>query len=473
MEYWLKKNIWLIKNIALYFLVLGSLLYISSVTIDKTTNVFKERSQIEGKDLIFKLYMSYNKDLRLLCLITNCNYFVIVDKVKSKDYIYHAEMNKAYEKDHDPSLSDYNLLRKKLVLHYDDYTFIIDRDNPIIQNPANQLKIRFSIFFILLYTTLHLAISIIYRRNRIREKAFLKTKLETTIQYELTESLHHELQGPISIIEALVKNVYTRWYPCNRTYDGVCDFRNENFPLKKCKGCPTREVIEDLQKEEDNPIRDFYSIHLNIDRIKSTLKLLANNKKIKYKNGSSSLLEIIENTLTTKKLLQVNKFSSVIIDKESLSEISAGRGLNNALIMNVVNNLITNSIEAGATQLTIKPQLDTQKNRCYLSIIDNGHGILDGKGNIIPTNQIFKYGFSTKDKENNPFLVNFIKRILETVLGSATVNLSSRGAGLSISKHIMVNGGGDILLHQTSREGTEFILVIPYKKKQNPTHKGK
>lgn len=465
MYYWLKKNTWILKNISLYILVLGSLLYISSITIDKTTNVFKERSQLEGKNLVFKLYMSYNKDLRLLCLITNCNYFVIVDKVNSKDYIYHADLNKAFEKEHDPTLSDYNFLNKRLVLTYEDYIFIADRDKTIIQNPASELKLRFSIFFIVLYTVLHLVISVIYRRNRIREKAFLKTKLETTIQYELTESLHHELQGPTSIIEALVKNTYGRIYPCNLTCDGVCDFRNENLSLKKCKDCPTRPLIEELQEEEDNPIRDYYSILLNLDRIKSTLKLLSNNKRIKYKNGSSSLLEIIEITLTTKKLLQVNKFSTEIIDKEGLSVISAGKGLNNALIMNVINNLVTNSIEAGATHITIKPRIDKEKNRCYLSIIDNGHGILDGKGNIIPSNQIFKYGFSTKDKENNPFIVNFIKRILETVLGSGTVNLSSRGAGLSISKNIMVNGGGDILLHQTSRQGTEFILVIPYKKK--------
>lgn len=460
---WIKNNKWIFTNIIIYISVMTSLSYLSMITVDETTSVFRQKSNNDGKQLLLNLYYKYDKDLKLICDIMSCNYIVIYDKLRNQDIIYDSIEGAVTYREHDPSV-EYNFFNQKIILNYEDLVFVVEKLNKNMNTPERELKYKISIFVLIFYTAIHILLTGIYKRVRFKEKAFLKSKLESSIQYELTESLHHELQGPISIIKGLVKNIYGNKYPCKKTIDGVCDFNNEELPLKECKDCKLRERVNKLKQKDSSDIKTYYSILLNLDRCKATLDLLAKSKHIKYKNGNSSLLEILENVLSTRKLLQVNKFNSNILDKEVLSTISIGKGLNNGLIMNVINNLVTNSLEANATEIVIKHKLDTDKKKCYLSIIDNGHGILDKKGKVIPTNQIFKYGFSTKDSENSP-VFNIIKKLLNTILGSGTVHLSTRGAGLAISKNIMINGGGDLDLHQTSSRGTEFIITLPYKKK--------
>lgn len=460
---WFKNNNWIVTNLAIYFSIMTSLSYFSMITVDETTSIFRQKSNNDGKKLLYNLYYKYDKDLKLICDIMSCSYIVLYDKLNNKDIVYNAIDGTSEYRDHDTEIET-NFFNQKLIINYDDLVFIIEKITKNMNTPEKELKYKMSLFVLIFYTFIHILLTFIYRRVRFKEKAFLKSKLESSIQYELTESLHHELQGPISIIKGLVKNIYSKKYPCKKTIDGVCDFNNEELPLKECKDCKLRERVNKLKQKDGSDVKTYYSLLLNLDRCKATLDLLANSKHIKYKNGNSSVLEILENVLSTRKLLQVNKFNSNIINKEELGLFSIGNKLNNGLIMNVINNLVTNSLEAGATEITIMHKLDHDKKKCYLSIIDNGHGIIDKKGKVIPTNEIFRYGFSTKDINNNP-VISIINRMLNTLLGSANVQFSTRGAGLSISKNIMVNGGGDLELKQTSSRGTEFMITIPVKKK--------
>ena len=80
---------------------------------------------------------------------------------------------------------------------------------------------------------------------------------------------------------------------------------------------------------------------------------------------------------------------------------------------------------------------------------------------------IFKYGYSTKDKDGKNIInTNWLTSLLYKINLLVRDN-EFRGAGLSICKDLLRKNGGDIMLVETSKEGTTFRLKIPVKVTHN------
>lgn len=101
----------------------------------------------------------------------------------------------------------------------------------------------------------------------------------------------------------------------------------------------------------------------------------------------------------------------------------------NQVILNLMNNA-NQAVEAGKGIIVITS--GTENNNCYFDIIDNGSGIA-----LEAQQKIFEPFFTTKD------------------VGKGT------GLGLSLSKAIIEQHGGQIILLTSSSAGTTFRVTLP------------
>ena len=104
-------------------------------------------------------------------------------------------------------------------------------------------------------------------------------------------------------------------------------------------------------------------------------------------------------------------------------------------IFTILNNLITNSIDAIKEDGYIKIIQDINDENLIFTVIDNGSGIEES---LIP--YIFNPGFTTKFNKNT--------------------GMSSTGIGLSHVKNIIDELQGDIKVYTTNKS-TEFKITIP------------
>lgn len=453
------------KSLSLFF-ILCSLLYLFlSITLNTTLDNLKhEVNSYTEKSIIF-LYNTYDKNIPLICDTIRCDSITIIDY--KNDIVNTYTNNQMVET---INLSTYNqqkMLQDKNSLNFtsDDLEFKIKSRDIFLQRTIEEVKWKIFVTCILVYGFIHLIISFFIRRFRNKETSFAKYEIETNMHRELTESLHHELQGPLTIVTSLLKEIYAIKYPCNKTIDFVCDFRNENLSTTECNGCETRNCLN-RQRHEPKDIQYYYSMLLNLDRIKSVLAIMANTKHIKYTNGTVSINQLLNNVLNSRKFLNLNQFQYEIYKRGDDNKTNAdldiyavGGGLNNGLVLNVINNLVSNSLEAKASTITIEYKL--RSNMLDLFIKDDGVGI-----NTKDKANIFKYGYSSKDKRHNSSLRQMLHTIYSFLLGTDVRELSSRGSGLAICKNILQKGDGDIKLVSTSSKGTEFMVTIPIKRKR-------
>lgn len=453
------------KSLIIFFVICFLLYIFLNITLNTTLDNLKQEVDDYTKNSIISLYNTYDKNIPLICDTIRCDNITIID-------YKHNIVNK-YSNDHtletlnldiynqQKNIQDLDILKFKL----DDLEFKIKSDDLYMQKTIEDVKWKIFISCVIIYSIIHAILSFFIRRFRNKETSFAKYEIETNMHRELTESLHHELQGPLTIVTSLLKEVYSIKYPCNKTIDFVCDFRNENISCSECNGCETRNFLN-RQPSEPKSIQYYYSMLLNLDRIKSVLAIMANTKRIKYTNGTISVVQLLNNVLNSRKFLNLNQFQYEIYkrgDKTKsnydLTLYSVGGELNNGLVLNVINNLISNSLEAKAS--TIKIEYIIKTNMLELYIIDDGTGINNkDKANI------FKYGYSSKDKRHNSSLRQMLHSIYSFLLGTDVRELSSRGSGLAICKNILQKGNGDIRLISTSSKGTEFLVTIPIKRKR-------
>lgn len=309
---------------------------------------------------------------------------------------------------------------------------------------SNLVMHNLSKYFILyiLFSYLYFKIYDLRYKKKLEDKTTLHVELETKVQREMAVSAHHEMGVPLGIIKSAIEQSMRETKLYNDTYTST------SHPAE----CLTKITSQ------------YETILLAVDRLESVLRIMAKTKKIRYNNGTISLYNMITTVGNGINAFRIDKVRIVMQDADLLNKYAVGVGLSNGEVMNVIHNMIVNSAEAEATTITIKPNLIDSK-RLAIHIIDNGHGILDVNGDIISTSEIFNNGYSTKDSSGKHIEDNWGIRVLNK-LGILEKRDLVRGVGLSISKAIIKRGGGDVILLNTSQQGTVFKIIIPIKQRR-------
>ena len=431
------------------FLLVIQLLTIFSVYDD---NIKEYKNKI---DIIVK---TEGFDLNLVCNVVSCKYvnyegsnFKIEDGIltetreiiNSKEYFYIFNSN------------------FDTILKYDQATFIINNDKFIrilliilfISSSAI-----FGIFFVM-----SLILFISETKRNIMEKSILKNNLESRLQRDMTESLHHEMGTPLAVISTLIEEIYRMLYPCKHTSNRLCSFKTRNENMSYCNTCVM--YTGENRKIDEIATKYYEKIMLSINSLNVIQNTIGESKHIKYSNGTVSLLEIITNVISSNNCYKVYKIEAEISDKELLNKYACGIGLQNGELLLVLNAMINNSIEAKANKLFIEAKLTKSEDNIDILIRDNGRGVRDRDDNVVNDINIFNYGYSTKTKNGTPLQPKKkIEKLMDKIFNINNVDMvNERGVGLSVNKRILNKSSGDINLISTSHQGTLFKITIPIK----------
>lgn len=354
------------------------------------------------------------------------------------------------------------------IVKYDDKIFFVDDTSYFSKNFDNLLIT--CVIFVLFAGVIAIFYTLINIRKNVTRDVMQKKELESIVQRDITEMIHHELNVPVAMLSSGVNKIYGDIFPCKRRNDGICNLGKYKEGFKEewlvfsdpCGGCEVKQY----SFEADIEMRDtLEEMMFNVDRINSVLKLIGNSKTVKNTNGNISLVKLLENTTATVNSYKLMKIKLEIDDAENLGELAVGNGLTNGEMLNIFYILINNALEARAN--TVKVSFSKSFKPGYINMVlkDNGMGIRDHRGKINNTNKIFEYGYSSKAKIKNKSLK---LRIIDFILSlfffkTDTDYESGRGIGLYINKTILNRVGGDIKLKDTSKQGTMFLLVIPVK----------
>ena len=266
---------------------------------------------------------------------------------------------------------------------------------------------------------------LVFIKKIVTEKNKQQQNMEMQLQAELVESARHEMGAPVTVIKLMAHLI------------------KEN---KKCLACINKEY-----DKQDVTILDYVDrLSFATDQLDAILQQMSSSKRIKYSNGDTSIMKIMETVIANK---NTSKLTASYSDELNvLNKFAVGGKLNNGDVLNILHNLITNSIEAGSTKIHFTAESIDSKS-IFIIIADNGGGIRNSKGDILnksEVSKIFKPGFSTKDTD-----INTCK--------------SLRGVGLYFVKYTLEQADSNISLLETSISGTVFKIILPIKPLQ--THK--
>jgi len=247
----------------------------------------------------------------------------------------------------------------------------------------------------------------------------LKYSLESDMRMVIAATAHHEMLTPIAVIRATLSKLEEMWVN---------------------KICPT---------STDGTFRLLWS---TVDRLESVLTQMSADRNITNSTGAS-ILETVESTIQSLQVICTEfKFKYKIIDAEVISNIYSNK-LSTGTVSNIFNNLVKNSLEAGADRIRIVP--NARDNFLDILVIDNGVGISTKTDPNI--NRVFDLGYSSKDRSISIIDAN----------KDLSKDISYRGDGLHLVKIILKNVGGCIKLVSTSCKGTVFMVTLPIKQVPN------
>ena len=397
-------------------------------------------------------------DLNLICNVVSCKYVtyegtnfkitdgilaVTTESINTKVYFYIFNSN------------------FDTIIEHKNATFIINNDKFIrilsIILIISSIAI-FAIFFIMSFI-LHIS----EMKRNVMEKSILKNNLESRLQRDMTESLHHEIGTPLAVISTLIEEIYRMLYPCKHTSNRLCSYKTRNESMSYCNSCVM--YSGENRKIDDIATKYYEKIILSINSLNVIQNTIGESKHIKYSNGTVSILEIITNVISSSNCYKVYKIEADIEDKDLLNKYACGMGLQNGELLLVLNAMINNSVEAKANKLFISAKLTKSEDNIDIYIKDNGRGVRDRDDNVVNDINIFNYGYSTKSKNGAPLQPKKkIEKFLDNIFNFNNVDISTeRGVGLSVNKRILNKSSGDIDLVSTSKQGTLFKITIPIK----------
>ena len=214
---------------------------------------------------------------------------------------------------------------------------------------------------------------------------------------QFSSDVSHELRTPISVIMA--ESNYGEKYT-----DSIEDAK-ESF-----------EVIERQSKRMTSMINQI----LELSRLDSRLEI---------PKEEINLSERIKNTLKDYKILFDNKNIKLFVNIEENIKVYA----NEALIMRMIDNLLSNALKYAQTEVKV---CLAKRNRIILEVTDDGIGINDVEKKHI-WDRFYKVDKSRTTTEDN-----------------------SSGLGLSITKKIVELHDGKIAVLDNKKKGTRFIVNL-------------
>jgi signal transduction histidine kinase len=441
-----------------YYLALFSMFII----VEATTLHFMYLDTI--KDYIKKIENIVDvegTDLSLICGVVSCDTISngeVGYKLNSSGYL-------TYTKEEIPKAVLLNTFTAdlKTVIVYKDHVITIN-DLRYLETFKKILIINSLLFFIL-YTYAFVKQIYIESKNNAFEKTSYRIELENKLQRDITESAHHEMGMPLALIKTLIYDLYATLYPCDFSKSGICNMCTSEIDVDKSRCVDCKLHAKNIETEE-MARKYFMKIKFGIERLEAPLNQMAASKHIKYSNGNTSLFTIIDNIVKTNNGYKVNKIIYSFNNEDIFKTHAVGYGMTNGDLLNIVHSHVTNSLEAKATSMAFSCALHADNKKIDIYIADNGRGIRDKSDNVVTTEDIFVYGYTTKDINGNPVSKSLIINFLEKI-GIVKDSIVPRGAGLSVTKGIAVRSGGDVKLVSTSKNGTVFKLTIPVKLKRD------
>jgi len=429
------------------FIIFGFTEYNKNVTL-----VSSYKSNIE------KIYTNDGVDISLFCYTSNCKRISINDTlfepnpttgVLSKinnEVLYSTEptvFEKILEKIFNSTFTIELSNEDKLVVWLGTHNY---------QTVLSQFYIM-NIFFLIWY-------GVIYFRNARNEAAAsllakknIKTVLEGKLQYTVAGSMHHEMLGPITVIKDLFDEIREAMLIYYVDDCGDCPIKKQR--RKTDIHIPRRTIIDYIEK-----------ISSSIDRLHGVLALLRESKDNRYSNGNKNIATLTSNLFATTSIFTSRHFEYVIKNEELLKTLHLKK-LPNGEFMNILSNLVTNSVEAKCSKVILECKLVTP-GLLQMFCIDNGTGVLGKDGKIIKASEydlIFAYGVSSKDLSGNvvydkrTWLSNLVRTIFYKP--ELFTSESGRGLGMYVIRETLKKYDGEISLHKTSTNGTIFKLLIP------------
>lgn len=307
-----------------------------------------------------------------------------------------------------------------------------------------------------------------YKESIIEKKNFT-IETEGKLQRDLTESLNHELNMPVALIDTLINDLYSYMYPCSISENGICDFRKEKLKTEHCHKCRNSHYNREV---DQIAMSHYYDMQMAIERITNVLNLISGAKHIKYNNGTISLYEIAKNIVDSNNSFKVNKVTAEYENLDLLKFYATGEGLSNGDLLNALHVMIMNSLEAKASKIKFRAEKLTN-TMLNLYVEDDGRGVRDDNDHVISTTDIFNYGYSTKelDGSNKCDKLKWWQKLTTRLGLKFNKEKSPRGVGLSINKGIIEKAGGSMVLYKTTSKGTIFKLTIPIKVRKDAVEK--
>lgn len=384
-------------------------------------------------------YYEHENELLAKCKAVNCLEVISYEGGITSRYTI-AKNNKTADKldfidNHDIPLSiisRYLSFRYNLIVYNQDEKYIID-NSEYIRTFLYMVLCIYAILIIFFLVIMFYNTRYNYK-NAQYEKGSYKMYAESKIQGNITEMLHHEISAPISILKTSTSELFNMF---------SANIKKDN-------------------EEEAKQLRS--GIEYSLDRLDAILSMLYQSRDIK-KNEETTIFETITYIVTTVNRINIGKLSYIFEDNNSiLDNIKVSKQLGNGNFMNILNVMLTNSIEAGGTNIIFKPNLISSKF-LELYITDNGRGIRDKNNNIIktdPTSVVTEYGYSSKDKKGNHIVRKSLLQKILSVFGLRIISTNTnRGIGLYMNKMLLMKVGGSINVVSTSQEGTTFKLKVP------------
>lgn len=232
---------------------------------------------------------------------------------------------------------------------------------------------------------------------------------ESDLKALIAATAHHEMLAPIAVIKTGLEGA------CG---EGGCSLTPSAYKL----------------------------VNASICRLEAVLQQMSRDRKI-HSGRNVTLYTIIEDTLSSLDVLYTGVNFKHHVTNTALLKNARCYKLCSGTISNILNNLFKNSLEAGATELTVAA--NASNGIIDLYVMDNGSGIPGGAERV---NAVFDLGYSNKDSEN---LVTANKKL--------NVDKDTRGNGLYLARTILNSSGGELIVAATGPTGTMFKMSIPYK----------
>lgn len=383
---------------------------------------------------------SKDYDVRTLCSVINCKkVYMEYDKnvllyLKNSDTIHLVSRDTIPNEFFGAISSEFDS-----IIRYNGFTIVLNNDD--LLEVSVDLYFAFLTIFILLFTYIFYVLLYNNYMSVQYDKGYFKNYIENKSQRNITETIHHEMAVPITIIRTLITNMYNLMY--------------------------SDKTIEYKRSYDASVKQDISNIYSAIERLEAILEMLRESKQIKNSVKNISILDICKNIIQTVSCFKIGAITGHYSNTDTLSMYMI-KGISNGMFLNIVQVMVNNAVEAGARDIEFTLTVSSDNTMADLFIKDNGTGIRDQYRNIIKpkdTEFIYKYGYSTKNAESkNEYTNNKFYSFL-TKFGIHVHNSSEiRGIGLNLNKETLRKHGGDIIVVDTSPKGTTFKLTFPVSK---------